>query len=212
MDIYEAISARRTIRDFDARSIDPAILLRILDAGMRAPSHNHLREWQFVRVESRRQRQALVQSFDSERTREEIEAVLDGWGLAVECQRAMYLDGIPKQASMLLDAGAVIIPCFRQEEPLLAEKPSLHALNAFASIWAVIENILVAAASEGIFGVTKIVSRPSETENVRAILGIPPKYEIPCYLALGYPRDDAFVAKQLSIDVTERLHIDRWSE
>ena len=39
---------------------------------------------------------------------------------------------------MILDAGALIIPCFRQPEPLLGEKTSLHQLNAFASMWAVL--------------------------------------------------------------------------
>ena len=210
MNIYEAVSARRTIRDFDGRTIARDVLLRILDAGMRAPSHNHLREWHVVQVNDRQQRQTLVQSFQGERTHEELEAVLDRWGLTVECQRAMYLDGIPKQASMLLGAGVLIVPCFHQEEPLLAEKSSLHALNAFASIWAVIENILLAAASEGVLGVTKVISSPQERDHVRATLGIPEAYEIPCYLAMGYPRADAFVPKQVAVEVENRLHIDRW--
>jgi len=111
---------------------------------------------------------------------------------------------------MILDAGALIVPSFVQQGTLLDAKESLHELNAFASIWAVLENILVAAASEGVFGVTKIISRPSETDHVRSTLGIPAEYEIPCYLAMGYPKEDAFVPKQLSVDVGERFHIDRW--
>ena len=38
---------------------------------------------------------------------------------------------------------------------------------------------------------TKIVSMPEETGHIRATLGIPDEYEMPCYLALGYPREDA---------------------
>jgi len=45
MNVYEAIDARRTVRDFDDRLIERDLLLRILDAGMKAPSHNHLRDW-----------------------------------------------------------------------------------------------------------------------------------------------------------------------
>ena len=44
MDVYEAMATRRTIRDFDDRLIARDVLLRILDAGLKAPSHNHLRE------------------------------------------------------------------------------------------------------------------------------------------------------------------------
>ena len=56
---------------------------------------------------------------------------------------------------MLLTAGCLIIPCFRQFEPLLKPK-SLSALNPFASIWCCIENMLIAAAAEWIYGVTRI--------------------------------------------------------
>jgi len=212
MNVYEAIAARRTMRDFDTRPIERDTLSRILDAGMRAPSHNHLRRWQFVLVEDPEQRRRLIGGFQIERTEEDLRELLDGWSMTDDRQYAMYYDAIPKQASMILDAGALVVPCFVQQGALLGAKESLHELNAFASIWAVLENVLVAAASEGVFGVTKIISRPSETDHVRLTLGIPVEYEIPCYLALGYPREDAFAPEQLSVDVEERLRIDRWDE
>jgi len=47
------------------------------------------------------------------------------------------------------------LPCFRQTSPLLKPKtPS--GLNAFASIWCCVENMLVVAAAEGVFGVVHI--------------------------------------------------------
>jgi nitroreductase len=128
-----------------------------------------------------------------------------------ECQRAMYADGVPKQARMVLGAGALLMPCFRNRGPLLGEKKSLHELNAFASIWALLENVLVVAASEGVFGVTKIISTPEETVHIRETLGIPDDYEVPCYLALGYPRVDTAWIEQLPVDIDERIHTNRWS-
>ncbi len=210
MDVYEAIAARRTIRDFADRPIDREVLLRILDAGMKAPTNDHLRQWHFVLVEDRQQRERLVRFFRREWSQEELESWMDECGMEDDRQRAMYADGVPKQATMILGAGALVIPCFRQRGPLLGEKESLHELNAFASIWAVIENVLIAAASEGVFGVTKIISTPEERDHVRATLEIPDEYEIPCYLPLGYPADDAFVPEQLVVDVEERLHVDWW--
>jgi len=50
MDVYEAIFARRTVRDFQDREIDLESIERILDAGLHAPTNNHLREWEFVIV------------------------------------------------------------------------------------------------------------------------------------------------------------------
>ena len=211
MNVYEAIASRRTIRDFDDRPIEREVLLRVLDAGLKAPSHNHLREWHFVSVEDLSQRKRLVGFFRKDWTPEALEAWIDGTGMTDECQRAMYRDAVPKQAAMILDAGALVIPCFRRAEPLLAEKKSLHQLNAFASIWAVLENVLIAAASAGIFGVTKIVSTPDETAHVRATLGIPEEYEVPCYLAIGSPREDAVWSEQIPADARERVSVDRWA-
>ena len=211
MDVYEAIAARRTIRDFAPKPVDRGVLRRILEAGVKAPSHNHLRDWHFVLVEDTQQRQRLVRFFRREWSREELEAWMDGCGMEDECQRAMYADGVPKQATMVLTAGALVIPCFRQPGPLLSGKRSLHELNAFASMWAVLENVLIAAASDGIFGVTKIISTPEEAVHVRATLGIPDDYEVPCYLALGYPAEDAVWTEQVPIDAEDRLYVDRWA-
>jgi len=211
MDVYEAIAARRTIRDFAPKPVDRGVLRRILEAGVKAPSHNHLRDWHFVLVEDTQQRQRLVRFFRREWSREELEAWMDGCGMEDECQRAMYADGVPKQATMVLMAGALVIPCFRQPGPLLSGKRSLHELNAFASMWAVLENVLIAAASDGIFGVTKIISTPEEAVHVRATLGIPDDYEVPCYLALGYPAEDAVWTEQVPIDAEDRLYVDRWA-
>jgi nitroreductase len=210
MSVHEAIAARRTIRDFDDRPIERDVLLRILGAGVKAPTHNHLRDWRFILVEDPQQRERLVRLFRREWSREELEEWMNGCGMKDECQRAMYADGVPKQASTILGAGALVIPCFRQPSPVLAEKESLHQLNAFASIWAVLENALLAAASEGIFGVTKIVSTPEETAHIRATLGISDDYEVPCYLALGYPSEGAVWPRQVSVDVRGRVSVDRW--
>ena len=210
MNVYEAIAARRTIRDFDTRPVDGKVLRRILDAGMKAPSHNHLRDWHFILVDDVGQRECLVGGFLKDRTEEELRELLDGWGVTDERQYAMYLDAIPKQAAMILDAGALVVPCFRQRGPLLGEKKSLHELNALASIWGAIENVLVASAGEGVFGVTKIVSTPEERDHVRTTLCIPDDYEIPCYLALGYPAAGAVRTEQVSVGIDDWLHIDRW--
>jgi len=210
MNVYEAIAARRTIRDFDSRPIDREILLRVLDAGMKAPTNNHLRQWHFIRVESRGRRETLARFFFTERTEEEVREVIDSWDMDVGSQYDMYLDAIPKQASMVIGAAELLIPCFRQESDLLGAKQGLHELNGFASMWAVIENILIAAASEGIFGVTKIISAPEERDHIRSTLGIPDEFEVPCYLPLGYPAAEAVHHPQIPVNAADRLYVDRW--
>jgi nitroreductase len=109
---------------------------------------------------------------------------------------------------MLLEAGCLIIPCFFQSWPLLSPT-ELSSLNAFASIWCCLENMLIAAASEGIFGVTRI-PLGDEAEHIKKVLGIPGGYYIPCYLALGSPAPGAKAIHQNPVKVEEKIHDDKW--
>ena len=56
MDVYEAIRARRTIRDFEDRQVGMGTIERIIDAGLKAPTNNHLRQWEFVIVNGKEER------------------------------------------------------------------------------------------------------------------------------------------------------------
>lgn len=207
MDVYEAMKARHTMRDFDRRPVAREILLRLLEAGASAPSNDHTKSWDFVLVDDPRQRLELLAGIKKDIGREEVEAFLGGWAME-ESQRAMYFDGVPKQYRMLLTAPVLLAPAYVCPGELLAPE-SLSALNPFASMWCCIENILVAAASEGIMGVTRI---PFEEERplIRRVLGIPKGVEVPCYLALGYPAQGARFHEVPARDIRERLRIDRW--
>jgi nitroreductase len=72
-----------------------------------------------------------------------------------------------------------------------------------------IENILLAAAAEGIYGVTRIPFA-EESKHLKELLQSPVDYEIPCYIALGYPAQNAPPIKQLPIKVEDRLHFNKW--
>lgn len=50
MELFEALSARRSIRRFAGKEIDPADIEKIIRAGMQAPSAKNYRPWQFVVV------------------------------------------------------------------------------------------------------------------------------------------------------------------
>jgi nitroreductase len=134
--------------------------------------------------------------------------LVNKWGLVESSQRNMYIDAIPKQRSMLLDAAVVILPCFHSSGPLLNPE-TLSSLNGFASIWCCIENILIAAASEGIYGVTRIPFE-EERKSLKVLLDIPDEYDVPCYLALGYPKQTATRMKQYAIRLEDKIHVNGW--
>ncbi len=55
MDTWDAITARRNVREFDDRPIAPEHLERILEAGRRAPSSRNWQPWDFILVTEREQ-------------------------------------------------------------------------------------------------------------------------------------------------------------
>ena len=207
MELYEAIAARRTVRDFEDRPIARDVLKKIIEAGLKAPTNNHMREWEFIVIENKARRLDVAMVSRDRKTSEAV-AIVDQWGLTEGSQREMYIDAIPKQKRMLVETGCLLIPLFRQYEPLLAPG-SLSSLNTFASIWCCIENMLLAAASEGIQGVTRIPF-DGEIGYLKETLNVPEGYEIPCYLSLGYPARQQPEIRQHPIDTDAKIHLDRW--
>ncbi|CDE89746.1 TPA: nitroreductase [Candidatus Gastranaerophilales bacterium HUM_20] len=207
MELYEVIEKRRTIRDFEDKPIEMNIIKRIISAGLKAPTNNHLREWEFVIFNDKKERLRILNLEDMSNY-DDCEKMLDGFGMTDSDQRGMYHIAMPKQFSMLDNSGCLILPFFKLREPLL--KPtSLSSLNEFASIWCCVENILLAAASEGILGVTRI-PMSEELEHIKNTLNHPDNYTMPCYIALGYPSSNAKLPIQKTINVDDRLHINQW--
>src|SRR5262245_22000593 len=60
METWDAITARRNVRDFDDRPLSRELLERILEAGRRAPSARNWQPWDFVVVTDREQLKELA--------------------------------------------------------------------------------------------------------------------------------------------------------
>ena len=89
MDVYEAIFARRTVRDFQDREIDLESIERILDAGLHAPTNNHLREWEFVIVNDKSARLKLIDRARKSITDEHAPRIKQ---LSIEVKDRMHFD------------------------------------------------------------------------------------------------------------------------
>jgi nitroreductase len=208
MDAYKAISSRRTIRDFKQRHIENDVLERLLGAGLYAPSNDHLRNWEFIVVNDLAVRENMISAIEEMTSDANIEELLKEWNINEYLQKQMYIYAIPRQKTMLQTAGCLILPLYRQEAALLQPR-TLSSLNAFASIWCCIENVLIAATAEGIFGVTQIPSQ-NEVEHIKTLMKIPKEYEVACYLALGYPSENAEPVKQYEYKITDKIHRNCW--
>ncbi|MDO5558141.1 MAG: nitroreductase family protein [Oscillospiraceae bacterium] len=208
MEFYDVINSRRTIRDFKQADIDDEIIKKIISAGMKAPTNDHMRDWHFIVIKDRNVVTKLIGKIPEKVSKEAIEAVLRDWGLNDTCQQNLYKDAIPKQYRMFYDASCVIVPVFRQKTDILHPENLSH-LNGFASIWCCIENMFLAATAEG-YACTLRIPLGNEGEWAREVLKFPDDYLMPCFIAVGKKKDGCREIEQKEICVEERIHNNTW--
>ena len=57
MDFYDVINKRRTVREFLDKEVDFAIIKKILDAGNKAPTWNHNRNWNYIILKTKEEKE-----------------------------------------------------------------------------------------------------------------------------------------------------------
>lgn len=62
MEIFETISQRRSIRRFKKEDIDESLILKIIQAGVWAPSAGNLQSWELVLVKNPQSREKLSEA------------------------------------------------------------------------------------------------------------------------------------------------------
>ena len=208
MEFYDVINKRRTIRDFQDTPIEEEVIRRIISAGLKAPSNDHMRNWEFVVITDKEVIAKILKKIPRKVSDARIQFILKSWKLDDPCQQKLYTEAIPKQYQMLYSSGCLILPFFKQSGPLLAPK-TLSSLNSFASIWCCIENIFLAATAEGLACSLRI-PLDSEPDYIAEVLKQPQEYVMPCYISLGLPREDAVLCEQKEYNLDYKIHINKW--
>jgi len=204
MEFYDVVNTRKTIRDFTETPVEIDVVKRILSVGLKAPTNDHMRNWEFVVVTDKQKIASVINLIPKMDT----EDIMQSWSFPDECQQKMYDIAVPKQYEMLYKSGCLVLPFFKQSTPLLRPE-TLSSLNAFASIWCCIENILLAATAEGL-GACVRIPLENEPEHILAVLNHPKEYVMPCYIALGHPLPKSAIIQQKEYNFEDRIHIDKW--
>lgn len=209
MDFYEVLEKRRTIRDFSDKEVSDEVLDKILSAAFKAPTNDHLRQLEFVVVRGQENISRIISPVakntkNIQQTGLEAAAdVMDQDGYA------MFVDALPKQQRMLMQSDCLVLPFFRQKDSPLCKPMDQSSLNYFASAWAAVENVLLAATAEGLSCAFRIPIG-NEPEYVKQLVGAPEGYEFTCFLAIGYPAENAHLCKQKEIRTKDRIHRNVW--
>lgn len=208
MDLFEAIDKRRTLRDFENFKIPESDIKKIIDAGCKAPTNDHMRDWHFIVITDKEKLQKLLELIPKKITNNDLEELFKKWNLDNSLQQDCYRNAVPKQYRMLHDASCVIVPLFKQKVDLM-HPDNLSHLNGFASIWCCIENMYLAATALN-YGLTLRIPLGEESEWSRKVLGYPSDYLMPCFIAIGKPVKNAPSIKQKPLNIEEKLHYNEW--
>lgn len=207
MELYEAIYKRRTVRKFLEKEVDFDAVKRILEAGNRAPTWNHNRNWSYIVLRTEEEKayafehaKKIAEKFDAEKYLNAPRPY------PTTLAQKMYAYAMPRQYTMLKDAPYVIIPVFKSKE-LNGEYVS--KLNPFSTIWCVIENIFLAATAEGMACSMRIPLN-EERDIVKAKLKVPPTYMIPAFIGIGYADPNEKELEQNVANLEKQLHFGKW--
>jgi len=205
MELKKVIEKRRTIRDFDTKTVPNSIIEYAIENGFKAPTYNHLREWDFIVISSIGSKLKLIESENLDKAIDirELETLFKN---EETIMKEMYLDAIPKQKRMILDAPIVVIIVYKPKTRIENAKRN-YDLNCLASVWTCIENFLLSLAEHDVYGVTFI---PQNTGTLKAKLGIPDELEIASIIPIGYKAINAKILKQKTINIDERIHSEKW--
>ena len=203
MEFYEAVRCRRTAREFTDQDVPLEIVQNILNAGLKAPTNDHMRNWEFILFRSKEEKENGLQ-FVKAWAEAQKENKLRGDS---DSAKQMYSYAMPRQYTMLAGAPWVILPFFKAADGVF-HPTSVSSLNSFASIWCVIENIFLAAAAEGL-GCSVRIPVGEEGKNVALTVKAPEGYVLPCYIGLGHPvKAEAF--KQNEYSAADKTHYGIW--
>lgn len=205
MNFYDVFTKRHITRKFEKEEIPEEVLNRILKAGLSAPSHNHLREWEFIILKTDEEKEnALKYIKESASKQTEYIKTLK----LEESAEKMYKYAMPLQYLMFKEAPIVILPLFKPD-PDLFKPTSISSFNSVSSIWCVIQNIFLASTYEG-YACSMRIPVGDEGKNVVESIGAPNEYLLPCYIGIGKAKEGEPKVPQKDIDLEKKKHFGKW--
>lgn len=176
--VAESIARRRSVRKYLPGPLADEVLLRITGAGLSAPAPHHSRPWRFVIVTS----EALSRSL--------AEAMAAKW--AEDLRRAKTSEGrisemTEKSVLRLAEVPALIVGCIDSAEVRDRRDDDLDRqewIMAQFSLGAAMENIMLAAAEEGL-GTCWIASPLYCPEVVGDVLELPETWIAQALVTIG---------------------------
>jgi nitroreductase len=162
MDVFEAITARRAVREYRPDAVPGDVLARVLEAGRLAPSGHNRQPWRFVVVRDEGRRRALADAAARHN------AFIAGAPVVLAFLGRLAYEGAPA-------------PDARTRGSWTWDMYIRYNVAIAAAY------VTLAATAEGLG--TCWINNYDE-DRVRAVLNVPEPYALVCLMTLGYPAEE----------------------
>jgi nitroreductase len=218
--LFEAIYSARSLRRLKPDPVPEALITKILDAAIRAPSSGNAQNWAFVVVRDREQRQKLGAIY--RKASDIAEAMYAARGRPAHLTERQFGRLMATGAHLwqyMGEAPVLLLPCGRPPAlpPRAALPPDIAARwedevtyaerIRGASIYPAIQNIILACRALGL-GTVITTNHIRCEDEVKAVLGIPEDVATFALMPIGWPLDRFGPLTRRPL--AEVAHADRW--
>lgn len=221
MDLFDAIYTARAQRRLRPDPVPEALIARVLEAAIRAPSAGNEQNWHFVVIRDSAQRRKVGALF--RRASDIAAAVYQARSRPDHLTEAQWQRMLTAGAHLwdhMGDAPVLIVPCLHQRslpardalDPVWrdhhdAERAYLDRIRG-SSIYPAVQNIILACRALGLGTVITTNHLRLEAE-FKAILGIPDEVDTFALMPVGWP--EGHFGPLSRKPLSEVVHADRWS-
>jgi nitroreductase len=191
MDLFEALTTTRAVRRFTAEPVTDAEILHCIRIATQAPSGGNIQPWQFLVVTDPELKRAVGEVYRRAYARYE-PALLAARPPARSPEDEAAFERMASASRHLAEhmgeaPAMVLVLMPRISMSLRDAEGELDVGTPYASVYPAVQSFMLAARGLGIGTTLTTVYRIYQDE-VRALCGVPDRYEIVALLPMGRPR------------------------
>lgn len=189
--IYEAITNRRTIREFQDLKIDRTIIEKIVEAGVHAPSASNHQNWRFLAIDNRNTLDQLVALVKIKK--EKIISSLEGSEKEIVDNYGDYFTRFNKAPVVIFllrkaNRSLTRICQSKVDEVILKDIDIMEESSSILNVGMVLQNMMLYAHDLGL-GSSCLTGPLIAKESLENYLKIPSVWSLSALLAVGYSKE-----------------------